>query len=502
MNATCAPAFRWWSAGSVGAENPPRRRTRLLPPAVHERETHQPQRGCDELKGRASRGPGIILAQQKCAPLRSDLVEGDSTPLQVSKLMRRFTERCTAVTLAVLVLGCGTGSNASLGVPGDVLASPFLYVWAGAEDEGASDFLAVIDANPESSEYGRVVASVPVGLKGGAHHSEHVMPSNDSLFVNSFSAGQSFVIDLTDPRRPEVVSSFGGVGEYTYPHTFERLPSGNVLVTFQTKGEGNELAGGLLELSSNGGFVRSVDVADPADPEIRAYSVTPIPRLNRAVSTTSDMHAKAKGTSFQVWRLDDLSLVETVVLEPGALGYEHRDPAEVRLLGDSITAMMTTFTCALYRLHDLESERPRAELVSVLPWSDYETDECGIPATYGDIWLQTYANSAGSSLMSFDISDPSSPVLLDQLEWDEPWWPHWISVEPGGRRVVLTSSTGATRTKVLMVHLDPESGALSFDEEFRDHITGEVGIDFNRVHWPHGDSGPGKPHGAVFSGDR
>jgi hypothetical protein len=189
------------------------------------------------------------------------------------------------------------------------------------------------------------------------------------------------------------------------------------------------------------------------------------------------MHAEAAGTSFQVWQLDDLSLIKTVVLEPGERGYEHRDPAEVRLLSDSVTAMMTTFTCALYRLHALDSEEPRAELVHVLPWSDYETDECGIPATYGDIWLQTYANSAGSSLISFDISDPSNPVLLDELEWGEPWWPHWISFEPGGRRIVLTSSTmedeadlseetlmGATRTKILLVDVDPETGEMSFDE--------------------------------------
>jgi hypothetical protein len=413
--------------------------------------------------------------------------------------MPRAFERALLAAVA-LFLGCGSDADAPRPAGDDGAPSPYLFVWAGAEEGSESDFLAVIDADPESAEYGRVLASVAVGVKGGAHHSEHAMPSNDSLFVNSFTAGESFVIDLTDPLSPSVVSSFGAMDAYTYPHTFERLPNGNVLATFQTRGEGNEVAGGLVELDPSGGFVRAVDVADPVDPEIRAYSVTPIPRLNRAVSTTSDMNAEAIGTSFQVWRLDDLGLVKTVVLEPGELGYEHRDPAEVRLLSDSVTAMLTTFTCAWYRLHDLESDDPRAELVSVLPWSDYATDECGIPATYGDIWLQTYANADGSSLMSFDVSDPSNPVLLDRLEWGEPWWPHWISIEPGGRRVVLTSSTGATRTKVLLVDLDPETGAMRFDERFRDEITGEIGVDFDRAVWPHGETGPGKPHGAVFSG--
>lgn len=415
--------------------------------------------------------------------------------------MQRANKSCLLAAV-ILFPGCGPTSEAPSGDTESESHSRFLYVWAGAEEDSGSDFLAVIDADPESAGYGQVVASVPVGVKGGAHHSEHVAPANDSLFVNSFAAGQSFVIDLSEPLSPRVVSSFGAIGEYTYPHTFERLPNGNVLSTFQTRGEGNEVAGGLLELDPAGRLVRAVDVADPADPEIRAYSVTPIPRLNRAVSTTSDMHAEANGTSFQVWRLDDLSLIKTVVLGRGERGYEHRDPAEVRLLSDSATTMLTTFTCALYRLHDLDSEQPRAELVHVLPWSDYETDACGIPATYGDIWLQTYAHSAGSFLISFNITDPSNPILLDQLEWDESWWPHWISFEPGGRRVVLTSSTGATRTKVLLVDVDPETGEMRFDEQFHDEVTGQIGVEFNRASWPHGETGPAKPHGAVFSRSR
>lgn len=409
----------------------------------------------------------------------------------------------TAFALSVFILmstACGPTRSSDVRDATSRSTSPYLYVWAGAEVEGESDFLAVLDADPASSRYGEILATVPVGVRGNAHHSEHVMPAGDSLFVNSFSAGESFVIDLSDPEHPSVAASFSAMEDYTYPHTFERLPGGNVLATFQTKGEGNTVAGGLVELGPDGTFVRAADVADPKDPEIRAYSVTPIPRLDRAVSTTSDMHAEAVGTSFQLWRLSDLTLLKTVLLPRSARGYEHRDPAEVRLLADSVTAMMTTFTCALYRLHGVDGEEPTAELVSLLPWADYETDECGIPATHGHIWLQTYANSAGSALLSYDISDPSSPVLVDELTWDEPWWPHWISIEPGGERVVLTSSTGATRTRVLIVKMNPQTGHIEFDTTFRDPGSSQIGVEFDRSDWPHGPAGPAKPHGAVFSG--
>ncbi|HSG07158.1 MAG TPA: hypothetical protein VLA36_02295 [Longimicrobiales bacterium] len=416
----------------------------------------------------------------------------------ISSLSRFRSLQLLLVGSAMALVGCAQPPREDASQEPGV--SPYLYVWAGAERDGESDFLAVLDADPRSSTYAQVLATVPVGLKGGAHHSEHVMPRGDSLFVNSFMAGASFVIDLSEPTAPTVASSFGGILDYTYPHTFERLPSGNVLVTFQTKGEGNEEAGGILELDPAGNLVRAADAQDPADPELRAYSVTPIPRLDRAVSTTTDMWGEAEGTSFQVWRLADLELLHTIRLPEGPAGYEHRDPAEVRLLSDSVTAMMTTFTCALYRLHDLDGDSPSAELVNVLPWSGYETGDCGIPATWGNIWLQTYAHSDGAWLISYDISDPSRPVELDRLSWDRTWWPHWISIEPGGRRVVLTSGEGDTSHRVLVVSMDPETGALEFDGTFRDAGSETPGVLFDRAVWPHGEAGPARPHGAVFSG--
>lgn len=407
---------------------------------------------------------------------------------------------CAKALAVIAGLSCGPAEPGAPAEPQEAaVSSPYLYVWAGAEDEGDSDFLAVVDADPASERYGEIVASVAVGLKGGAHHSEHIMPENDTLFVNSFRAGASFLIDLSNPLDPTVAGAFREMGAYTFPHTFERLPGGNVLVAFQTTGEGNEVAGGLVELGARGNFVRASSATDPADPELRAYSVTPVPRLDRAVSTTSDMWGEAQGMSFQVWRLSDLELIKTVRLPEGPLGYEHRDPAEVRLLTDSTTAIMTTFTCAMYLLHDLETDEPWAELIHVLPWATYETDECGIPLVRGRFWIQTYAHSDGSSLISFDISDPANPVEADRLTMEEAWSPHWVSAEPSGNRIVVTSGQGATLYRVLIVRLDPETGRLAVDSTFRSPGSDSPGVSFERTSWPHGQAGSARPHGAVFS---
>jgi hypothetical protein len=61
---------------------------------------------------------------------------------------------------------------------------------------------------------------------------------------------------------------------------------------------------------------------------------------------------------------------------------------------------------------------------------------------------------------------------------------------------VVTSGRDGDRTYLLK--LDPATGALSIDTGFRDQ-DGKVGFSFASRKWPHGWTGAGKPHGAVFS---
>jgi hypothetical protein len=51
--------------------------------------------------------------------------------------------------------------------------------------------------------------------------------------------------------------------------------------------------------------------------------------------------------------------------------------------------------------------------------------------------------------------------------------------------------------KVNIVSLGKD-GSVSVDDEFRDEVTGEVGVNFNRRSWPHGEFGNAKPHSELF----
>jgi 56kDa selenium binding protein (SBP56) len=119
----------------------------------------------------------------------------------------------------------------------------YLFAWCGDIESKASDFLAVIDADPASPQYGKVLESLPTGVAGSVpHHTEVEMPAGGLLMANGFEAGRTWIFDLREPLKPRIVTSFGSLGGYMHPHTFFRLTNGNVLATFQYHG-GARIAG-------------------------------------------------------------------------------------------------------------------------------------------------------------------------------------------------------------------------------------------------------------------
>ncbi len=381
--------------------------------------------------------------------------------------------------------------------------SGHLYVWAADDDGEDSDFLAVIDVRRESPTYTEVVATLPVGFAGSAHHTEHVMPEGGILFSNAFDAGLTFLIDLRDPPAPRIAGYFGTAGEYSHPHSFERLPGGNVLATFQRRlvpGEGSEATvetGGLVELDPSGVPIRSSSAAVPElDPSIRPYSLAIVPALDRVITTSTDMQGDDLNPIVQVWRLSDLSLLASLVLEPGDAGTEHLGTAEPRVLADGRTVLVSTFSCGLYKLDGLDGEEPTATLVYSFPTE--ERTYCALPVLTERFWVHTVP--AEHALITLDISDPEAPVEVARLSLEQDDEPHWIGLEPGGERIVLTGYQGLGG-RVLLVRLDHGTGALELDESFSEPGAARPGVDLRRAGWPHGETGPAAPHGAVFSRD-
>lgn len=396
-----------------------------------------------------------------------------------------MSSRNRVIALLLAVAACASPPELKVPVPND---SHYLYLWTAGADSTAPDYLAVLDVTPDSVRYGALVAMVSVGSGGNwPHHAEHQLATDRQLFVNGFGTGQSWIFDLTDPAAPKIVGNFGDQAGFSHPHTFVRLPNGNILATFQMKHDSSGMhPGGLVELTPAGGFVRSMSAAGPGVAEgIRPYSAAVIPSIDRIVSTTTDMDPASNypSSEIQVWKLSTMELLHTVALPPGPLGDENQLTAEPRLLEDGRTVMVSTFNCGLFLLDSLESTHPTGQLVASFPRKP-ETN-CAIPVVRGNHWLVTVPSVPG--VVSLDISNPTAPREVSRITLDSTDIPHWIGLEPKGNRVVITGY-GTLKNRVLLATFDSTTGAIAIDSAFRQDGATRPGFELTGV-----------PHGAVFS---
>jgi hypothetical protein len=401
-------------------------------------------------------------------------------------------------------------------------ADSYLYVWAGDAERKASDFLAVIDANPSSPQYGAVVASLPTGVAGTApHHTEPEMPASGHLLANGFGAGRTWLFDLTAPRTPRVLTTFDDRAGYSHPHSYVRLANGHVLATFQyqalppgaapdtaahTMHVGAQtgaapvaarLTGGLVEMDERGTVIRAAAARDTtiANRAIYPYSVLSLPGIDRAVSTTTDMDDKnAAATSewVQFWRLSDLTLLRSIALPAGPRGNEHQFTGEPLLLADGKSIYVHTFNCGLYLLRNIDQPTPYARLVHT-----FDGKNCGVPIRAGNYWLQSVP--AAHAVVVLDITKPEQPREVSRVAVGDDEEPHWMAIDATGKRVVMNSGGYAKSNRLFLFDFDPATGKLAMDERFRDAGSTRPGVDFSARQWPHGFSGKAMPHGTVFS---
>lgn len=374
----------------------------------------------------------------------------------------------------------------------------YLFVWSGDQENKGNDFLAVIDADPASPGYGKLLASVATDQKSvRPHHTEYEMPADGMLFANDHGANRTFVLDLHEPQNPRVAASFENIGGFSMPHSFVRLPNGNVLASFQYADHAGHMAmagksGGLVEIDNSGKAVRSASNADPAFPDegLLPYSLAILPKSDRVIVTNSPMGDDYLLTSntYQLFRLSDLKLLGTYRFDPGAKLNGHISPEEPRIGSDG-AAYVQTLSCGMQRVTGLDGPQPTARLVHQFPGS-----WCGVPTIVGHFLVQSVPSIHGFIVL--DIANGDRPVEVSRLVISDKYDSHWTAWDPASRRLVVTS--GQVGDRMYLLKLDAMTGALSIDNDFGD-LDGQPGFSFARRSWPHGWTGEGKPHGAVFS---
>ena len=391
---------------------------------------------------------------------------------------------------ALVVGGCSAGPP-----PEDEIApSRYAYVWAGDADEQDTDFLAVLDMSEESPTYGQVIATKTVGVTGMmAHHTELSLGSHGLFFANGFSGDRTFVFDLSSPREPVLVRELDPIPGYDHVHSFWRHPDGRVFATLQY-GDSTDPGrpGGLAEFTAAGDLVRTTSSADPAFPgaRIRTYALDGYPDTDLLVTTSAPMDDEVTEHVVQVWRLSDLSLRHTIAV-PASADSAHHNPFEVRFLAGGERAFINTWMCGFYLLDGIAGDDPTIEQVMVL--GSPRAEGCSVPVIVGSYWVMPVALAHFISVL--DISDPRAPTEVFRLDTEEDYYPHWVASDPGSNRLIFSDQDEVAGLRI--ANIDPHTGELRWDDSFT-YADGQPGISFDRESWPHGDTGPAKPHGVVF----
>ncbi len=374
----------------------------------------------------------------------------------------------------------------------------YVLVWLYDEDMKDEDFLAVVDVDPKSATYTKIVKTYPSGLRGvWAHHSNYTYPAHGRLFANGYYSGHTVVFDVSDPMNVSIVGQFNIQSDpfYKNPHSFAALENGNTLGAFQDSWDGKD--GALIEMDGTGQMVRFASAADEhAGEVIHPYSLDVNEAMSQVITGNGDiMRGGPSNHVIQLWSLDTLERLHTVKLEHGPRGIEAQDPVEPRYINGGASAMVVTDRCGLYHLDGIYGEAPSSTLVY-----DFGEPTCGVPAVIGRYWLQTVTEQ--HTIVVLDVSDPENPIEVSRVTFLDPeGLPHWISPSPDGTRVLLSSVFGFLEGRLILMNFDPETGELTLDESFHDEGSDLIGVDFaGRTIWPHGETDGAISHGAVFWG--
>jgi len=511
----------------------------------------------------------------------------------------------------------------------------YLLVWAG--DMGTDDhvqdpdFLATIDADPQSRTYGKVLhtAALPcirgahlldeLGLVPGvsscvlneAHHMTDelwVDPRNGHsyLFVAGLISANIFRFDVTDPLHiptATLLVTSRDVHAFAGSDDLHFLPNGHILSTFMGS-KGLATPGGLVEFSPFGPqtFLAEFSAARPGGPQryvpnIHGVNDTGLLAHPHGIDLRSDLdlvvtsdyadplslaqlgptnHVADFGTTVRFWKLSDLAAgPQRIVQVPDGPRVEdnpiHEEPEGLMQVGlfHHHNGVITASMCGGVLYYAPDATAPDLAFREV-----WDTGPCtgasvfeithddhylvmpiaGVQSPGDPIYNRDYAGEHDRRVVVLDIKkmlDARGPlrcgpptvhdgpdgfttrfephnnhasdcpvqvsqiVVNSELNYTTHGGPHMVVFDNDESYLAfddyfvdLTSfdftGTGSGGDhKIFIAQFNHRTGELTLDNRFRDELTGEVGVAFNRpitYAWPdaRGKAGSGKPHAMIF----
>lgn len=354
-----------------------------------------------------------------------------------------------------------------------------LYVWTRDADHQESDFIAVVDVDPNSESYGNVVATAPTNSPANeAHHFGYTV-NTDRIFAGGMMTNNIFIYDVeTNPRQPTLIKTvdLNSTG-YSGPHTLYAVPGGMMVAMLGAVGGGGP--GALILLDEEGNSEDAWPVIRPDGSPGFMYDVGVKPEMNLMITSAwshpdhvrGGTHLQHSGNEIVVWDWKEKTIlaVEEVGTAPFAVRWMHGPEG----LGG--------FTCAalasnIWFWEDADKDG-ELEVHKVL-----QLPENSIPAdmrvSYDNRYLYV-SLWGGGKVQQYDIADPKNPVFVSEVAIAQP---NMMKLSPDSRRLYITNSIlssldGDVEFGAWLVHVGSDEMTIDegFSPDFSDFASGPAG---------------------------
>jgi hypothetical protein len=411
-----------------------------------------------------------------------------------------------SAALALLCLGLGPAASAKdqPGTEGSHKAR-FLYVWAGDQARVAPDFLAVINFDEDSDDYGKVLKTVPVpppGNVGNEPHHCHLSADKNVLACGgllSLLRGQNgiFFFDVSEAGDPKFLFS-ANAPLSSITDDFLPLEKGGFLITQMGSATGGA-PGRIAEFDKYLHLVREWPDNPPED-GFNPHGISARPDLNLMVTSdfinpVTTLNAfpgdPVLRGSIRVWDLEHRTILRTVSI-PTAVGTmdvrmipgDPKGRAFTAGMFDGLVYLVDTAAGTAKVVFDCEDIVPHVEV----PVPGGMTQILAMPRS-GDRLI--FASFQAGQVGMLDVSDPEHPVQSGIVNLGVGAGPHDIGLTDDDKRLIVTD---------YFLNED-DFGKIHFEGDHKVHIVKvfknkleldtRFQLDFNTA-FP---TGPARPHG-------
>jgi len=383
-----------------------------------------------------------------------------------------------------------------------------LYVWAGDQARVAPDFLAVIDFDEESKDYGKVIRTVPVPGPGGvSNEAHHCHLSADKRILGcggllSLLRGQNgiFFFDVRNARHPTFLFS-ATASQSSITDDFLPLKNGGFLITQMGSASGGE-PGRVAEFDKNLHLIQEWPARPPRD-GFNPHGISARPELNLMVTSDFMMPASSLNIvpgdpmlrgAIRVWDLEERRIVRTISI-PDAIG-----TMDVKLIpGDDQRRAFTTgmFDGFVYLVNTLQGTAlPVFDCENIVPHIEVPvrggmTQLLAMPKS-GDRLL--FASFQAGQVGMLDVSNPEAPFQTGIVNLGLNAGPHAIALTDDDKRLVV-SDYFLNEDDFGKIHFEGDHH-VHVIKVYHDHLELDprFDLDFNTA-FP---TGPARPHGMAM----